>query len=88
MLVEVEALQHGGVGLLELPLLAGGAGVTGAHEHTLLRRAAVHAAVADGVVQTLVLQGRHSEEFGWLELKTLPALPVSTEIGIINTHYI
>lgn len=71
MLVEVEALEHGGVGPLELPLLAGGAGVARVHEHALLGRAAVHAAVTDGVVQTLILHGETADvELG---SKTSPA---------------
>lgn len=58
----VEVLQHGGVGLLEEPLLAGGGGVTGAHEDPPLAGAAVNAAVADRVVQALVLKHTHTAE--------------------------
>lgn len=49
-------VQDGGVGLLKLPLLAGGGGVTGVHEEPPLAQVAVDAAVADGVIQTFVLQ--------------------------------
>lgn len=51
----VEALQHGGVGPLEQPLLAQGGGVTGVHEDPPLAGAAVDAAAADRVVQMFVL---------------------------------
>lgn len=52
----VEALQHGGVGPLEQPLLAQGRGVAGVHEDPPFARAAVDAAVADRVVQAFVLE--------------------------------
>lgn len=51
----VEAFEHGGVGPLEDPPLAGRVGLTRVHEDTPLAGAAVHAAVADRVIQTLVL---------------------------------
>lgn len=54
----VEALQDGVVGSLKQPLLAQGGGVTGVHEDSPLARAAVDAAVADRVKQTLILQER------------------------------
>lgn len=49
-------LQHGGVGSLKQPLLAGGGRLAGVHEDAALAGAAVDAAVADRVVQALVLQ--------------------------------
>lgn len=52
----VEALQHGGVGPLKQPLLAGGGRIARVHEHTALFGAAVYAAVTDWVVQALVLR--------------------------------
>lgn len=52
----VEVLQHGGVGSLKQPLLAGGGRLAGVHEDAALAGAAVDAAVADRVVQALVLQ--------------------------------
>lgn len=52
----VEALQHGGVGPLKHPLLAGGGRIARVHEHPALFGTAVDAAVADRVVHTLVLQ--------------------------------
>lgn len=57
----VEALQHGVVGPLEQPLLAQGGGVTGVHEDAALAGAAVDAAVADRVEQTLILQSGGEE---------------------------
>lgn len=48
-------LQHGAVGPLEQPLLAGRRRVAGAHEDAALGGAAVHAAVADWVVDALIL---------------------------------
>lgn len=51
-------LQHGGVGSLKQPLLAGGGRLAGVHEDAALAGAAVDAAVADRVVQALVLQTR------------------------------
>ena len=54
----VEAVQHGGVGPLEQPALAGGGGVARVHEDPPLAGAAVDAAVADGVIQALVLEAR------------------------------
>lgn len=58
----VEALQHGGIGPLEKPLLAEGGGVTGAHEDPPLAGTAVDAAVADRVVQALVLKHTHTQQ--------------------------
>lgn len=57
-------LQHGGVGFLKQPLLAGGGGVTRVHEDSPLGRAAVDTAVTDGVIQTLILEdgGREKRE--------------------------
>lgn len=53
----VEVLQHGGVGPLKQPLLAGCRRVAGAHEDATLGGAAVDAAVAHGVVKALILPG-------------------------------
>lgn len=52
----VEALQHAGVGPLKQPLLAQGGGVARVHEDPPLARATVDAAVADRVIQALVLE--------------------------------
>lgn len=59
----VEVLQHGGVGPLKQPLLAQGRGVARVHEDPPLAGAAVDAAVTDGVIQTLVLQGNERSLF-------------------------
>ena len=58
----VEALQHGGVGSLKHPLLAGGGRSARVHEHAAVFGTAVHAAVTDRVVQTLVLQETRDEK--------------------------
>lgn len=60
----VEVLQHGGVGPLEEPLLAGRRRVAGAHEDAALGGAAVDAAVADGVVEALILPGDSAAQRG------------------------
>lgn len=52
----VELLQHGGVGSLKHPLLAGGGRIARVHEDPPLLRVAVYAAVTDRMIQTLVLQ--------------------------------
>lgn len=52
----VKVLQHGGVGPLKQPLLAQGRRVACVHEDPPFARAAVDAAVADGVIQAFVLQ--------------------------------
>lgn len=49
-------LQHGGVGFLKQPLLTRGGGVARVHEDPPLGHAAVDTAVADGVVNTLILE--------------------------------
>ncbi len=56
-------LQHGGVGSLKQPLLARGGRVTHVHEDSPLGRTAVDTAVADGVIQSLILEdgGRERE---------------------------
>lgn len=51
----VEVFQHSSVGSLKYPLLAGGGRVAGVHEDAVLGGAAVHAAAADRVVQSLIL---------------------------------
>lgn len=61
----VEELQNGGVGFLKQPLLAGGGGVTHVHEDAALAGVAVHAAVADGVIEAFVLGGTRRTEEGF-----------------------
>lgn len=65
----IEVLQHGGVGFLKQPLLSGRGRVTRVHEDTPLVRAAVDTAVADGVVQTLILEGETREMTGCVKEK-------------------
>lgn len=62
-------LQHGGVGFLKQPLLSGRGRVTRVHEDTPLVRAAVDTAVADGVIQTLILEGETREMTGYVKEK-------------------
>lgn len=64
-------LQHGGVGSLKQPLLAGRGRLAGVHEDAALAGAAVDAAVADRVVQALVLQ----------EVMQRPRPPQSTNLN-------
>lgn len=64
-------LQHGGVGFLKQPLLSGRGRVTRVHENTPLVRATVDTAVADGVIQTLILEEETREMTGCIKEKLL-----------------